>query len=408
MVKSTIEIKFKNKTITQEIEIPKKFDEFLKLIQKEFDIKQEITKNDLKTFIYKLGDDEEIEENYDIPGIYEFNYDDLEQEPKNYIMKINMEDISIITKEQKEKELLVYSKEVLEAKEKGLPIVALESTIITHGMEYPINYTTATKVEETVRNNGAIPATIVIIKGIIHIGLDPETLKEISENKSDFIKCSTRDLPYALLKKKNGSTTVAATMYIAHKAGIQVFVTGGIGGVHYGNDMDISGDLIELSRTPVTVICAGAKSILDVPKTLEYLETFNVPVIGHSCDKFPEFFFANGDSDVKFRMDSDEEIAGFIDMTFNKMKMNCGILVAIPVPEEANCDKTKIKEAIKVALKDCENEHIKGNKITPYLLKKINDITKGESCDTNVKLILNNAEHGAKISKALNSLINAK
>lgn len=301
--------------------------------------------------------------------------------------------------------LIKFSKEVLDAKAQGLPIVALESTIITHGMEYPINYTTATQVEETVRKNGAIPATIVILKGVVHVGLDPEILKDISEHKSDFIKCSTRDIPYALMKQKNGSTTVAATMFIAHKAGIQVFVTGGIGGVHYGNDMDISGDLIELSRTPVTVICAGAKSILDVPKTLEYLETFNVPVIGHSCDKFPEFFFANGDSDVKFRMDSDEEIAAFIDMTFNQMRMNCGILVGVPVPEELGCDKSKIKSAIKVALEECEKEHVKGNKITPYLLKKINELTGGESCDTNVKLIINNAMHGAKISKALTSLI---
>ena len=300
--------------------------------------------------------------------------------------------------------LIEYSEEVLKAKQSNLPIVALESTIITHGMEYPINYTTASKVEETVRQNGAVPATIVILKGKIHVGLSNEKLKEISENKSDFIKCSTRDIPYALLKKKNGSTTVAATMFISNLAGIKVFVTGGIGGVHYGNDMDISTDLVELSRTPVTVICAGAKSILDIPRTMEFLETFSVPVVGFGCDKFPEFFFANGDCDVKIRMDTEKEIAELIDMSFNQLKMKNGILVGVPVPEEAGVDKSKIKEAIKEALNECEKLKIKGNKITPFLLKKINDLTNGESCDTNVKLIINNAMHRAKICKELYEL----
>ena len=203
------------------------------------------------------------------------------------------------------------------------------------------------------------------------------------------------------MSKKNGSTTVAATMWIAHRAGIKVFVTGGIGGVHYGNDMDISGDLIELSRTPVTVICAGAKSILDVPRTLEFLETYNVPVIGFNCDKFPEFFFANGENDVKVRLNNEKEVAEFIHMTHDKLKMKCGILVAVPVPEEAGCDKTKIKKAISEALEDCKKENVKGNKITPYLLKKVNDLTGGESCDTNIKLVVNNAVKGAKICKAL-------
>lgn len=301
-------------------------------------------------------------------------------------------------------DLLVYSPEVLEAKKAGKPIVALESTIITHGMEYPKNMETAKKLEETIKSNGAIPATICILKGVIHVGLDKETLENISKNKSDFIKCSTRDIPYALMAKKNGSTTVAATMFVAYRAGIKVFVTGGIGGVHYGQDMDISGDLIELSRTPVTVICAGAKSILDVPKTLEYLETFNVPVIGFNCDKFPEFFFANGDSDVKIRLNNEKEVAQFIDMTHNKLKMKCGILVAVPVPEEAGCDKKAIKDAIKEALKECNDKQIKGNKVTPFLLKRINELTEGNSCETNIKLVVNNAVKGAGICKELFSI----
>ena len=302
-------------------------------------------------------------------------------------------------------DLITFSDEVQKAKSQNLPIVALESTIITHGMEYPINFTTASEVEETIRKNGAIPATITILKGKIHIGLSKETLEEISKNKKDFIKCSTRDIPYALLKKKNGSTTVAATMFIAYKVGIRVFVTGGIGGVHYGNSMDISGDLIELSRTPVTVICAGAKSILDIPRTLEFLETYNVPVVGFGCDKFPEFFFANGDSNVKVRMDSEKDVAGLVKMTQNSLGMKCGILVAVPVPEEGGCDKGKIKDAIKEALKECEEKKIIGNEITPFLLKRVNELTGGESCDTNVKLIINNAKVGAGICKELFELM---
>ena len=298
-------------------------------------------------------------------------------------------------------DLIIYSPEIIAAKKEGKPIVALESTIITHGMEYPENHKTATQLEETIKSEGAVPATICILNGKIRVGLDKDTLLDISKNKTGFIKCSTRDIPYALMSKKNGSTTVAATMWIAHRAGIKVFVTGGIGGVHYGNDMDISGDLIELSRTPVTVICAGAKSILDVPRTLEFLETYNVPVIGFNCDKFPEFFFANGENDVKVRLNNEKEVAEFIHMTHDKLKMKCGILVAVPVPEEAGCDKTKIKKAISEALEDCKKENVKGNKITPYLLKKVNDLTGGESCETNVKLVVNNAVKGAKICKEL-------
>ena len=298
-------------------------------------------------------------------------------------------------------DLIEYSPEIIQAKKEGKPIVALESTIITHGMEYPENHKTATKLEETIKAEGAVPATICILHGKIRVGLDKDTLLDISKNKTGFIKCSTRDIPYALMSKKNGSTTVAATMWIAHRAGIKVFVTGGIGGVHYGNDMDISGDLIELSRTPVTVICAGAKSILDVPRTLEFLETYNVPVIGFNCDKFPEFFFANGENDVKVRLNTEKEVAEFIHMTHDKLKQKCGILVAVPVPEEAGCDKTAIKTAISEALEDCKKDNVKGNKITPYLLKKVNDLTGGASCDTNIKLVVNNAVKGARICKEL-------
>jgi pseudouridine-5'-phosphate glycosidase len=301
--------------------------------------------------------------------------------------------------------LITISSEVKSALSENLPIVALESTIITHGMEYPINLSTASSVEETIRKNGAIPATITIIKGKIHVGLSKEELEEISKNKKDFIKCSTRDIPYALMEKKNGSTTVAATMYIANAVGIKVFVTGGIGGVHYGNSLDISGDLIELSRTPVTVVCAGAKSILDIPRTLEFLETYNVPVVGFNCDKFPEFFFANGDCNVKIRLNCEKDVAQLIKVTHSDLNMKCGILVAVPVPEDNQCDKNSIKTAIKEALKECDDKKIIGNEITPFLLKRVNELTKGESCDTNVKLILNNAKVGAQICKELFQLM---
>lgn len=300
---------------------------------------------------------------------------------------------------------IILSEEVKQALSDKKPVVALESTIITHGMEYPTNYETALKVEETIRENGAIPATIVILKGNLIVGMTKDQIKEISENNKDFIKCSTRDIPYALMKEKNGSTTVAATMYIAALAGIKVFVTGGIGGVHFGDDMDISTDLVELSRTPVTVVCAGAKSILDVPKTLEFLETYSVPVIGYKTDRFPEFFFTEGDCDAKVRFDSEEEIAKFIFYTHNVLNMKNGILVAVPVPSDLQADKVKVKAAIKQALDKAKTDKVKGAALTPMLLKEINEITKGESCKSNIALIVNNAKIGANISKQLAGLV---
>lgn len=291
---------------------------------------------------------------------------------------------------------LYYSQEVQKALDENQPIVALESTIITHGMEYPANYETALKVENTIRENGAVPATIVILNGEIHVGLSQEELKSVSLAKN-FIKCSTRDLPYALMKKQNGSTTVAATMYIAHLSGIKVFVTGGIGGVHFGEDMDISADLVELSRTAVTVVCAGAKSILDIPKTLEFLETYCVPVVGFKTDKFPEFFFTEGDCEAKVRLDSEEECADFIRYTHNILKMKNGILIAVPVPEECQADKSIVKGAISNALENAKLKNVKGNAITPFLLREINNLTNGESCRSNIALIVNNSKHGAKI-----------
>lgn len=299
---------------------------------------------------------------------------------------------------------LILSEEVKAAIADKKPVVALESTIITHGMEYPVNYETAIKVEETIKENGAVPATIVILNGQLRVGLTKEEIKEISQNNKGFIKCSTRDIAFALLKQQNGSTTVAATMFIAALAGIRVFVTGGIGGVHFGEDMDISTDLIELSRTPVTVVCAGVKSILDIPKTLEFLETYSVPVIGFKTSKFPEFFFSEGDCDAKVRLDSEDECARFIHYSHNVLKMKNGVLIAVPVPPELQADKDKVKKAIDQALYKAKKDKIKGSALTPMLLKEINNITEGESCKSNVALIVNNAKIGAKICVELYKL----
>lgn len=297
---------------------------------------------------------------------------------------------------------IIYSEEVSTAILNKQPIVALESTIITHGMEYPANYETAAAVEQTVRDNGAIPATIVILNGVIRIGLTNDEIKEVSQSKTNFIKCTTRDIPYALLAKLNGSTTVAATMYIANIVGIKVFVTGGIGGVHFGDDMDISADLYELSKTPVTVVCAGVKAILDIPRTLEFLETYSVPVIGYDTGKFPEFFFSEGDNNVRLNLKNDEECAKFINMTHDVLKMKCGILVAVPVPKESEANKELVKAKIGEALAKCKQLNIRGADITPFLLKEVNQLTGGESCKANIALIINNAKVGAKIAHSLN------
>jgi len=299
---------------------------------------------------------------------------------------------------------LVYSKEVLEAMDCSLPIVALESTIITHGMEYPQNYETAIAVEKTIRDNKAVPATIAIIDGILRVGLSEEEIKNMAQNKSKFEKCTTRDLPFMFYKKGNGSTTVAATMFVASRAGISVFATGGIGGVHYGDDWDVSADLTELSRTPVMVVCAGIKSILDINRTLEKLETLSVPVIGYNTDTFPEFYFSEGDHKIKYNISDPTAIAKIYNMQISEMELKVGMVVAVPVPKEFSADKEKVKTQIQVALKKAEELKIKGPDITPFLLKQVNDLTEGESSKSNVALIKNNAKHAALIAVELNKL----
>ncbi|MBM7608198.1 pseudouridine-5'-phosphate glycosidase [Lysinibacillus composti] len=296
-----------------------------------------------------------------------------------------------------------YSQEVLDAKEKGLPVVALESTIISHGMPYPQNVKTAREVEQIIRDNGAVPATIALIDGKIKIGLTDEEL-EMFGNAKDVAKASRRDLGYLVATKKLGATTVAATMICAELAGIELFVTGGIGGVHRGAEttMDISADLEELAQTNVAVVCAGAKSILDIGLTLEYLETKGVPVIGYGTDILPAFYTRESDFNVNFKANSVEEVADMMRAKWD-LGLRGGAVVANPIPEEQALDKDFITGIIGSALNEAEEKGVKGKDVTPFLLAKVKDLTEGKSLDANIALVKNNAKIGAGIAVALNN-----
>ena len=295
---------------------------------------------------------------------------------------------------------------VKEALEKGLPVVALESTIISHGMPYPKNVETALAVEEEVRKNGAVPATIGIIDGVCVVGLTHEEIEDFATRK-DIVKVSRRDLPVVMAKKLWGATTVATTMIISRMAGIKVFVTGGIGGVHRGaqETFDISADLQELANTDVLVVCAGAKAILDLPLTLEYLETFGVPVLGYQTLELPAFYSKHSGLNVDYKMDSPKEVA---DVMYHKWNNNLkgGILLTNPIEDKYSLDFDKMDEIIKVACQKAEEQGIKGKKLTPFLLSYIKDVTHGESLDSNIALVLNNARVGARIAKEYMELIN--
>ncbi len=300
--------------------------------------------------------------------------------------------------------MLRVNPNVKKALEEGKPVVALESTIISHGMPYPRNVETALLVEQTIRDNGAIPATIGIIDGDAIVGMTPEEIEEFGKRKG-ILKASRRDLPVVYAKKYWAATTVATTMIIAAQAGINVFVTGGIGGVHRGatETMDISADLQELAKTNVTVICAGAKAILDLPLTLEYLETFGVPVLGYGTNELPAFYTAHSGLNVDYRVDTPEEVA----LIMKEKRINGlqgGILVTNPIPEEYSMDPKIIDAAISTALMDAQRDRIKGKETTPYLLKKIVEITGGDSLESNIRLVSNNAIVGAKIAKAYSEI----
>lgn len=300
------------------------------------------------------------------------------------------------------KKALKISEEVRNALEHGKPVVALESTIISHGMPYPDNVKTALTVEKTVRENGAVPATIAIIKGVPTVGLSEEEIEHLGKEGTKVVKVSRRDIPVVIAKKLDGATTVASTMIFAETAGIKVFATGGIGGVHRGatETMDISADLEELHQTNVTVVCAGAKSILDLGLTLEYLETKGVPVLGYKTDELPAFFTRKSGFKVDYRMDSPEEIAAAVKAK-DALGLSGGMLVANPVPEEYSMDPDKIEAVISEAVEEAKALGIAGKKVTPFLLEKIRNVTGGDSLFTNVKLVLNNAALAAKIAVEL-------
>ena len=284
-------------------------------------------------------------------------------------------------------------------KEKG-PVVALESTIISHGMPFPQNLETALEVESIIRKEGAIPATIAVVEGRIKIGLSNLELEQFAQGTKT-VKVSSRDLPLALSQKQDGGTTVAATMICSRMAGISVFVTGGIGGVHRGSEktMDISGDLMELSRTNVAVVCAGIKSILDIPRTLEYLETQGVPVIGYRTDEFPAFYTTTSGYSVQSRINTAEEIARCMKVKW-ELGLDGGLVIANPVLPGDAMDEVVIEEAIAKSLKEASEKGIDGKSVTPFLLERISQLTDGESLKTNIALVCNNALVGAKIASA--------
>ena len=297
---------------------------------------------------------------------------------------------------------LSINKDVEKALKEGTPIVALESTIISHGMPYPENVKTALEAEKIIRDNGCVPATIAIIKGQLKVGLTKEEIDYLGKEGLKVNKTSTRDIPYIVSKKLDGATTVSATSYIASLAGIKIFATGGIGGVHRGatQTFDISADLDELSKTKMAVVCAGAKSILDLGLTLEYLETKAVDVIGYKTDLLPAFYTSKSDFKVNHRLDTPEEIADLINAKW-EIGMPGGVLVTNPIPIEYEMDKEIIDKAINEAIVEMDKLGITGNKTTPYLLAKIKEITGGDSLDSNIKLVYNNCLLASLIAKNL-------
>ncbi|NTJ65762.1 pseudouridine-5'-phosphate glycosidase [Agrobacterium rhizogenes] len=294
-----------------------------------------------------------------------------------------------------------YSKEVAAAKLRGAPLVALESTIITHGMPYPGNIEMARSVEAIIRQEGAVPATIAVIHGTLHIGLEPEELETLAKTEGA-MKVSRADIAFAIAERRTGATTVAATMIAAARAGIKVFATGGIGGVHRGAEesFDISADLEELSRTSVIVVCAGAKAILDIPKTLEVLETRGVPVVTYDSTEFPAFWSRSSGLTSPLTLNSPAAIANF-QTTREQLGIDGGMLIANPVPEADEIPREEMEIYIERALDSAERDEITGKAVTPYLLSTIFDITEGRSLKTNIALVENNARLAAEIAVAL-------
>ena len=295
--------------------------------------------------------------------------------------------------------------EVAEAIANGKPVVALESTIISHGMPYPQNVETALKVEQVVRDNGAVPATIAIIGGRLKAGLTEEEIEYFGKKGPEILKASRRDLAAICARGLDGACTVTTTMMIAHMAGIKIFATGGIGGVHRGAEttMDISADLEELAKTPVMVVCAGCKSILDIGLTLEYLETHGVPVLSVGTEDFPAFYTSKSGFKSDYRVDTPAELAAIYKAS-RDMNLEGGILVGNPIPDEYSMDPDVITPAIDAAIAECNTLGIKGKETTPFLLAKVKDLTGGDSLDSNIQLVFNNAKVAAQTAVELSKL----
>jgi pseudouridylate synthase len=298
-------------------------------------------------------------------------------------------------------EMLHIAPEVAAAIREGHPVVALESTIITHGMPYPTNVATAREVEAVVRDKDAVPATIAILDGKIRIGLEEPELETLAK-AANVMKLSRADLAFAVATGRTGSTTVAATMICAHLAGIAVFATGGIGGVHRGVEqtLDVSADLDEFTKTPVTVVCAGAKALLDLPRTLEYLETRGVPVVCYRSNEFPAFWSRNSGLPAPLRLDSAEDIAGFI-AARKSLGLEGGLIIANPVPADSEIPRSEVDDLIEQAVRESKTKGITGKAVTPYLLGRMLELSNGRSLTTNMALVKNNAALAAEIAKAL-------
>ncbi|XP_013749069.1 pseudouridine-5'-phosphate glycosidase isoform X2 [Brassica napus] len=313
--------------------------------------------------------------------------------------------ISPLEATNKLRSLVKISPQVSEALSNGRAVVALESTIISHGMPYPQNLQTAKEVESIVRENGAVPATIAILNGVPCIGLNEDELERLASLGKSVQKTAGRDIAYVVATRGNGATTVSATLFFASMVGIQVFVTGGIGGVHrHANQtMDISSDLIALGRTPIAVISAGVKSILDIPKTLEYLETQEVYVAAYKSDEFPAFFTEKSGCKAPSRVDSPEDCARVIDAN-KKLNRQAGILFAVPIPKQHSAAGNLIESATQRALTEAREQNVTGNAETPFLLARVNELTGGTSLAANIALVKNNALIGSQIAVALSQL----
>lgn len=295
--------------------------------------------------------------------------------------------------------MIQFSLEVKSALENNLPVVALESTVIAHGLPFPHNLETAQKLEKTVRENGAIPATIAVFDGEFHVGLNEKQI-EILATEKNIRKISRRDLPIVTAKKMNCATTVATTTYIAHKAGIKVFSTGGIGGVHRGFSADVSADLPELAQTPITVVCSGAKIVLDLPRTREWLETHGVSVLGWNCTELPAFYSRRSGLSVDEKVETAYEVAE-ITRSRDELKLNNSILLTVPVPEKFEIDSDELEEILVQALRLADDKNIRGKEITPFLLSQMSEKSAGKTLAANIALLENNAKIAAEVAVEL-------